>query len=120
MNFFNTIGSYRYYLESYASLDIGKMFFDFCSISPLAGVSQCGWIKAGCYGGCGAECYCEEDGQSGESMDLCWWGVESRDGLAGMCGGDGVWGSGAVGGLGVEGVGGKKMNLFKLLFKWRM
>jgi len=38
-----------------------------------------------------------EDGFQGEVVDTSGCGVESGDGLVGGIGGDGVWGSGAVG-----------------------
>lgn len=52
--------------------------------------------------GCGVE-----NGFQGAVADTGGCGVESRDGLAGGIGGDGVWGGGEVGGVGVEGVEGE-------------
>ncbi len=68
--------------------------------------------QAGRHGGCtaqsggvAAERGCGvENGFQGAVEDTGRCGVESGDGLAGGFGGDGVWGDGEVGGVGVEGV----------------
>ena len=57
------------------------------------------------FGGVAAERGCGmANGFQGEAADAGRRGVGSGDGLAGGIGGDGVWGGGSVGGVGVEGV----------------